>query len=111
MEALNIQSDHIGQVICAFMAAVIASNVISTFKNAGIALLNDEGSWLCDVNPEANGCLSHPLHPTLPLMSTDEEDDPDEDPDYAVTPEEEQTARWKKSKHGAKAPRSGAMRP
>jgi hypothetical protein len=59
-------------------------------KNAGIALLNDEGKLLCYVNPGAIRCLLHPLHPTLPDVSTDEEDDPDEDPDDAVTPEEEQ---------------------
>jgi hypothetical protein len=90
MEALNIQSDHIAQVVCAFMAAAIPINVVGSFKNAGIALLNDEGSLLCYVNPEAIRCLLHPLHPALPGMSTDEEDEPDEDPDYAVTPEEEE---------------------
>jgi hypothetical protein len=32
-------------------------------------------------------------------MSADEVDEPDEDPDSAGTPEEEQAWRWKKSKH------------
>jgi hypothetical protein len=90
MEALNIQSDQIAQVVCAFMGAATPIDVISTFKNAGIGLLNDEGSLLCDVNPEVIRCLLHPLHPALPDMLTDEEDDPDEDSDSAVTPEEEQ---------------------
>jgi hypothetical protein len=57
MEALNIQTDHIAQVVCALMGAPIPINGISTFKNAGIALLSDEGSLLCDVNPEAIRCL------------------------------------------------------
>jgi hypothetical protein len=38
MEKLNIQTQHVGQVVCAFMSALVPLNVAKSFRNAGIDL-------------------------------------------------------------------------
>jgi hypothetical protein len=47
MEKLNIQTQHAGQVICAFMSGPVPLNVVKSFRNYRIDLLVDEDHLLC----------------------------------------------------------------
>jgi hypothetical protein len=83
----NIQGFHIAQVVCSFMSAVNPVNVVQSFKNAGISLLNTGDGLLCVVTPETARCLMEPdkvltrpdLFPHEELDDETEDDDIDED--------------------------------
>jgi hypothetical protein len=60
MEGLNVQSKHIAQVVCAFMAAAVPVNIVQTFRNAGIVLVVADNQLFCKVEPARARCLLQP---------------------------------------------------
>jgi hypothetical protein len=58
MDSVNVQSQHIAQVVSSFMSAASPVNIVGTFRSAGIALiLASDGSLRCQVCPERARCL------------------------------------------------------
>jgi hypothetical protein len=57
MEKLNIQTQHLGQMVCAFMSAAVPVKVIKNVRNSGIDLLVDRDHLFCIVIPELAGCF------------------------------------------------------
>jgi hypothetical protein len=60
MEKLNIQTQHVAQVVCAFMAAAVRVNIIKSFRNSRSDIIVDENSLLCRVIPGLTLCLQNP---------------------------------------------------
>lgn len=53
LEAVNIQTRHIAQVVSAFMSAATPTNIVKTFSLSGMALIVDsEGILRCQVRPD-----------------------------------------------------------
>jgi hypothetical protein len=80
LEALNVQSAHIGQVVCSFLSAASPMNVAASFRNGGISLIQDHrGMPICRVTPETTRCLLDPdsllVLPGIPEDETGDEDD------------------------------------
>lgn len=74
MEAVNLQSRHIAEVVSSFMAAAAPMNVVATFASAGITLfLSPDGKVLCRVCPERARCLICPIEATEEPMPTEDE--------------------------------------
>jgi hypothetical protein len=48
MEAVNVQSLHIGQVVGSFMSAGSPPNIVGTFRIAGIRLALQDGTLVCE---------------------------------------------------------------
>jgi hypothetical protein len=71
MEKPNIQTQHVVQVVCAFMAAAVPVNIIKSFRNSGINLIVDKNYLLCRVIP---GLARYLLNPTClqPIPVTEE---------------------------------------
>jgi hypothetical protein len=73
LEQVNVQTEHIVQVVNSFMSAACPHNVIESFRNAGFSLKRDANNRiLCHVTPESARCLFEPIEETPEL----EEDDP-----------------------------------
>jgi hypothetical protein len=84
LEAVNVQSKHISDVVNAFFAAAIPINIVKSFRRAGISLIVDPDEHvICQITPETARCLIEPealcQFPAVP----DEEDD-ECDPDFEV---------------------------
>jgi hypothetical protein len=47
MEKLDIQTQHVTQIVCAFVAEPLPVNIIKSFRNSGIELIVDEKCLLC----------------------------------------------------------------
>jgi hypothetical protein len=47
----NVQTQHVGQIVYAFMSAVVHLNLVKSFRNPGIDLLLDEDHIFCTVIP------------------------------------------------------------
>jgi hypothetical protein len=60
MEKLDIQTQHVGQVIYAFMPTAVPLNVAKSFRNSGIDLFVDEDHLFCRVIPGLARCLLNP---------------------------------------------------
>jgi hypothetical protein len=74
METVNIQSSHIGQVVSAFMSASSPSNVVGTFRSAGIVLfLGLDLKLYCHVSPEQARCLIMRFIPSEETAPTEDE--------------------------------------
>jgi hypothetical protein len=69
MENLNIQSKHIAQVVCSFMAAATPVNVVRTFRNAGIVLVVGNTRLFCRVDPTQARYLLRPLPEENPRVN------------------------------------------
>jgi hypothetical protein len=57
---LNIQTQHVAQVVCAFMATAVPVNILKSFRNSGIDLIGDENYLLYRVIPGLARCLLNP---------------------------------------------------
>jgi hypothetical protein len=57
MQKLNIQTQHVAQLVRAFMTAVVPVNIIKSFRNLGIDLIIDENYLLWRVIPGLARCL------------------------------------------------------
>jgi hypothetical protein len=74
METVNVQSDHIAQVVAGFMSAASPSNVVGTFARAGLVLaLDSDGRLCCRVFPEKDKCLFNPIEAMAGLVPTNKE--------------------------------------
>jgi hypothetical protein len=71
MKAVNVQTDHITKVVCAFMSAATHVNVVKTFKRAGIGVVIDDSVLRCRVCPGMRRLLLMPLILAVP----DDDDD------------------------------------
>jgi hypothetical protein len=57
IESLNVQSKHVAQVACAFMAAARLVNLIQSFRTAGIAVIAQDGNVFCQLeSTRADAC-------------------------------------------------------
>jgi hypothetical protein len=75
MEALNIQTQHVAQVVGPFLSAAVPPNVIQSFRNAGIDVVVDENYLCCRVISSLARCLLNPasLQPVpIPEETEDE---------------------------------------
>jgi hypothetical protein len=72
MEAVNVRTDQIANVVCAFMSAATLVNVVKTFKRAGIGVVIDDGVLRCHVCPDMRRPL---LMPMIPAVPDDDDDD------------------------------------
>jgi hypothetical protein len=79
MESMNVQSDHIAKVVCAFMAAATPGNIVKTFRRAGICVVLDDDVLRCRVCPDRAQCLIAPISAALPEVPDDDEDDMEAD--------------------------------
>jgi hypothetical protein len=81
----KIQSFHIAQIECLFMYVTNLSNVVQSFKNAGISLITADEQLLCMVTPETARCLFDHDKVLNPLarfeMGLEYDDYTDDDPD------------------------------
>jgi hypothetical protein len=77
MEAVNLQSRHIAQVVCGFLSARTLINIVASFRNAGIGLVVDEGVLRCQTCPDRARCLLQPLEPCLNVDIPDEDSEAD----------------------------------
>jgi hypothetical protein len=72
MEAVNVQSSHIAQVVSVFMSAASPINVVATFRSAGITLaLGEDGKLYCRVSPHEARCLLSPPEPVVTKKATE----------------------------------------
>jgi hypothetical protein len=60
MEKVSIQTQHVAQVVRAFMAAAVPVNIINGFRNSGIDLIADENYLLCRAIPGLARCFLNP---------------------------------------------------
>jgi hypothetical protein len=60
MDALNIQTQHVTQVVCAFLSDPVPLNVTKSFHNTGINVIVDENHLCCKVIPGLVRCLFNP---------------------------------------------------
>jgi predicted sugar kinase len=72
MEEVNVQTDHIAKVVCAFMSAATPVNIVKTFERAGIGVAVDDGVLRCRVCPDMRRLL---LMPMIPAVIDDDNDD------------------------------------
>jgi hypothetical protein len=77
MEAANVRSRHIPQVVCGFMSAGVPINIVASCRNAGIGLVVDEGVLRCRARPDRARCLLQSLEPCLNVDIPDEDSEAD----------------------------------
>jgi hypothetical protein len=70
MEAVNIQSLHVPQVVSPFMPAAPALNVVARLRNAGINLAIADKKLICRITHRSARCL---------MRSVDFEGDPSDE--------------------------------
>jgi hypothetical protein len=75
--AVNVQTEHIAGVVCAFLAAAVPLTIVRTFEMSGICLVKDSAQLLCTIRPERAKRLLIPL-PQILLELETEVDDSDE---------------------------------
>jgi hypothetical protein len=78
MDKLNIQTQQVVQVVCAFMWAANPVNVTKGFRNGGIDLFIDEDRLCCRVIPTLARCLLDPAGLFPVPVSEETEDEADE---------------------------------
>lgn len=83
MASLNIQSEHINRLLCAFLRAATPGNIVKSLENAGICVVPEvleSGSrrLLCQVRPEKARCLLFPIEEILPRPIPEVYDDEEE---------------------------------
>jgi hypothetical protein len=84
LEAVNVQSKHISDVVNAFFTACTPINIVKSFRRAGISLLVDQDERiLCQITPETARCLIEP-EALCQLLAVPDEEDEKCDPDFEV---------------------------
>jgi hypothetical protein len=88
LEAVNVQSKHISDVVNAFLAISMPINIVKSFRRTGISLLVDQDEHiLCQITPETARCLMEP-EALCQLSDVPDEDDEESDLDFGVFIEE-----------------------
>jgi hypothetical protein len=88
LDAVNIQTKHIAQVVSSFMSAATPLNIVKTFGLSGIGLMiDDEGILRCQVRPQEAKRLLMAL--TIPIPGCDGVEDEASDDEEIRAFEEE----------------------
>jgi hypothetical protein len=77
MEAANLQSRNILQVVCGFMSAGNPIDIVASFRNSRIGLVVDQGGLRCQTCPDPARCLLESLKLCLNVDIPDEDSETD----------------------------------
>jgi hypothetical protein len=80
LDSVNIQTRHIANIVCAFLAAAVPSNIVNRFELSGNCLVADEGTIFCVLRPKMAKRRLSPLPAPLLEIAQDlasESDDAD----------------------------------
>jgi hypothetical protein len=75
IEAVNIQSIHVAQVVNTFMSAACPINAVAAFRNAGINLAITDDKLVCRITPESARCLVRPVNTEMESPGGETESD------------------------------------
>jgi hypothetical protein len=78
MEAENIQTKHIAEIVGSLMSAVIPWNIVQSFRLSGLCLVRDDDVLRCQVRPDLATRLMHPIQVTVPGFDGVDEDAEDD---------------------------------
>jgi hypothetical protein len=74
LERVNIQTNHIHEILQGFYASATPANIVASFRNGGVSLFMDveTRAILCKITPDTARCLIHPIASLEQAVEVDE---------------------------------------